>query len=86
MATGAGAISGSDDMHSLYGRFLRQCSRVPGLPPKIKTRLVEIVNSLSFEVFAMAVVIANAVVLSLDHYDMTYTEMVRVGSQATVIV
>ena len=51
--------------------------RVPSLPPVLRRPLRAIVRTLWFESIAMSVVVANSIVLSLDHYNMSDSEQVR---------
>lgn len=67
------------------GWLQKALAKVPGLPDAVRVPLRRVVYSLAFEVFAMTVVVVNAILLSLDHYDMTSAELVSVQSGVVVL-
>jgi hypothetical protein len=55
-------------------RCMACMSVVPALPGFIRRPIQSVVRSIWFEVFAILVVVANAVLLGFDHFDMTPAE------------
>lgn len=74
-STSAASASVGDGIARLLSPFTRWCSCQPRLPPALHTMLKDIVRTVAFECAAMLVIVANAVLLSLDRYNISEDEL-----------